>query len=229
MRENSHRLAIDLYPKEEQVKDMEKLKKLEKDYIDESDPEKKSVKFIYYHYFYEAFKLKHRALTFELNYVFDPMVCLEDYEQLYLKKERNESDPEIKWINIVRGKMEKMISKTNQKEAINSKLVKIIYKDEYDSVKEVLIPFGSLYNEKFTYRDNVDEMAESIYESGGTWINDTTIIPLHRICSIKCHYVKEEGKKEVNVIKESAVLDKYIEESPNNDARFNVRRNFKRQ
>ena len=104
MRENSHRLGSNLYPKEEQVKDMELLKKLEKDYIDESDPEKKSVKFIYYHYFYEAFKSKHRALTFELNYVFDPNVCLEDYEQLYLKKERNESDPEIKWINIVREK-----------------------------------------------------------------------------------------------------------------------------
>lgn len=56
------------------------------------------------------------------------------------------------------------------------------------------------YREEESYVENVDRAVAEIYDDGGFWLNETTIIPYHRIISIQT--VESDNKTTVVEVKE---------------------------
>ena len=67
--------------------------------------------------------------------------------------------------------------------------IKIIFEspDDNNTKKTIIYPFGDIYNDKISYKENVEYLANIIYDDGGFWLDKETIIPYHRICSFGCH------------------------------------------
>ena len=75
----------------------------------------------------------------------------------------------------------------------NKQFVKIAYKDRKDIVQEVISPIED-YDDRVAYRENVERVANEMWEEGGFWLNATTIIPFHRVVDINV-YSKVQIKK----------------------------------
>jgi hypothetical protein len=63
--------------------------------------------------------------------------------------------------------------------------VKVIYEDEDGQVREKVMPFGDYYDERVSYRDNMQALVEEVLDEGGFWRDAETIIPSHRIRAFK--------------------------------------------
>ena len=73
-------MTKDFYTDEELEKDNEIVKELEEDYKNETDPVKKAEKELYYHYMYEARRMKLLAKGFQDMVAYDVGVLLEETE-----------------------------------------------------------------------------------------------------------------------------------------------------
>jgi hypothetical protein len=73
------------------------------------------------------------------------------------------------------------------------KSIKIVYKDANDKIQFIIIPIPEEdYIDSYSYTDNVDRCVDEIMDKGGFWLNNTTIIPAHRIRSFHtCEQVTE--------------------------------------
>ena len=80
-----------------------------------------------------------------------------------------------------------MDKKVQNKNQVEKHFVKIVYKDIKDNVQQVTKPIEELdYDEKESYRENVEMAASRIFDDGGFWVSPTMIIPYHRIVAICC-------------------------------------------
>ena len=75
--------------------------------------------------------------------------------------------------------------------------MKVIYKDYCDNIQEVIVTIPEeSYREGMAYKDCVDEAIEDIMQTGGFWLNDTTVIPSHKIQSFHTHQLNKQLTKQ---------------------------------
>lgn len=78
-----------------------------------------------------------------------------------------------------------MTEKQKKKEQ-EKRAVRLIFKDEDDKKATKIITIeGNYYNAGCSYRENVEDLVATMAEDGGLWIGDETIIPFHRVLSVK--------------------------------------------
>ena len=87
--------------------------------------------------------------------------------------------------------------KTEKKEK-KKRLVKVIYKDQKDVIQEHILTIeADDYIEDMSYRENIEEVVGLMVEDGGFWVDNSTIIPFHRVLSVHCHIPKTTQKPPV--------------------------------
>jgi len=100
-----------------------------------------------------------------------------------------------------------------KKKVIKSKMppkkhyIKITYEDTTRTLAYAIIEITH-YNSTISYKLNMDDCINSIYDDGGFWLNETTIIPYCRIYSVNAHIVEEKPKEVEEKPKEDAYSDK---------------------
>ena len=72
------------------------------------------------------------------------------------------------------------------------RFIKIRYKDEHDRIQESIQRLeGEWLKEMVSERENIEVVASIILiDDGAFWLNSTTLIPSHRICSFHMHSLK---------------------------------------
>lgn len=72
------------------------------------------------------------------------------------------------------------------------RFMKIRYKDEHDRIQESVQRLeGEWLKEMVSERENIEMVASIILiDDGAFWLNSTTLIPSHRICSFHMHSLK---------------------------------------
>ena len=72
------------------------------------------------------------------------------------------------------------------------RFMKIRYKDEHDRIQEIVQRLeGEWLKEMVSERENIEMVASIILiDDGAFWLNSTTLIPSHRICSFHMHSLK---------------------------------------
>lgn len=71
--------------------------------------------------------------------------------------------------------------------------IRILYEDETGKAVAKVLSFGDYYDDSIPYRTNMQNLVEEMMEDGGFWCDDETIIPFHRVRSIRA--VKMPTKK----------------------------------
>jgi hypothetical protein len=78
------------------------------------------------------------------------------------------------------------VSKSNQSKESGKPqhFVKIVYLDSTDNLKDTSICIDDIYDDKDSLQENMEDIMSDINADGGFWINDTTIVPFHRVRTI---------------------------------------------
>jgi len=106
----------------------------------------------------------------------------------------------------------------------------ITYKDEHDIVKDAVLPFGSDYDKRDSYKENFEAAYCAIYEDiGGFWLDDKIVIPAHRILKVYTIEKSTPQKPEpVKVKKAKSQKPKYIESKTKAPKKANVNKSNQR-
>ncbi|TRZ53052.1 MAG: hypothetical protein D4S01_01905 [Dehalococcoidia bacterium] len=75
-----------------------------------------------------------------------------------------------------------------------NRFIKIRYKDEHDRLQEAVRRLeGEWLRETVSERENIEIVASIILiDDGAFWLNTTTLIPSHRICSFHMHSLEKD-------------------------------------
>ena len=81
------------------------------------------------------------------------------------------------------------------------RFMKIRYKDEHDRIQESVQRLeGEWLKEMVSERENIEMVASIILiDDGAFWLNPTTLIPSHRICSFHMHNLKNNCSPSPNL------------------------------
>ena len=76
------------------------------------------------------------------------------------------------------------------------------YRDKNENVRDIVVLIPDCeYQEKLSYKENLQNVVGDMYADGGVWVDENTIIPYHRIICIECSdgtTKKSEPTKEIS-------------------------------
>jgi len=90
--------------------------------------------------------------------------------------------------------MEIDVVKNNElefKKSQNKYYIKIVYEDVTRTIAQSIVEILD-YDDSLSYRENMLRSVEDIQDCGGFWIDDKTIVPVHKIYTICAYEAKDE-------------------------------------
>lgn len=92
---------------------------------------------------------------------------------------------EIMEIDVVKN------NESESKKSQNKYYIKIVYEDVTRTIAQSIVEILD-YDDCLPYRENMLRSVEDIQDCGGFWINDKTIVPVHRIYTVCAHEISDK-------------------------------------